>query len=140
MEPELPTPRLNPEHGPAPDYREGEFLRDQSPEVAPAQSGERYEQRSEASASEASGAPAVALPPVVPTPVADDQSTLGVSQDDDLPSVAADDDLIEKEWVDKAKQILANTKDDPYLREQEISRLQVEYLKKRYGKELGVSS
>jgi hypothetical protein len=47
--------------------------------------------------------------------------------------------LIEKEWVDKAKQIIVQTKDDPYRREQEVGKLQADYLLKRYGKELGAS-
>jgi len=55
----------------------------------------------------------------------------------DTPLVANDDDLIEKEWVDKAKRIIIDTKDDPYRREQEVSRLQADYLRKRYGRELG---
>lgn len=50
------------------------------------------------------------------------------------PLYAADDDLIEKEWVDKAKKIIAETKHDPYLQEQEVSKLQADYLQKRYGK------
>ena len=53
------------------------------------------------------------------------------------PTVANDDDLIEKEWVDKAKKIIAETQDDPYRREQEVNKLQIDYLRKRYGKELG---
>lgn len=59
---------------------------------------------------------------------------------DDVPIVANDDDLIEKEWVDKAKQIIADTREDPYRREQEISKLQVEYIRRRYGREIGGSS
>ena len=56
-----------------------------------------------------------------------------------MPLVASDDDLIEKEWVDKAKRIVSETKDDPYRREAEVGKLQVDYLQKRYGKELGMS-
>lgn len=139
MEPELPTPRLNPERAPAPIERGVETLPEQpSPELSPERSAERYEQRSEASAAVSDSAPIV-LPTVVPTQVPADDSS-NVLADDDIPSVAADDDLIEKEWVDKAKQVIAKTKDDPYQREQEISRLQVEYLRKRYGKELDTSN
>lgn len=58
---------------------------------------------------------------------------------DTNPQVASDDDVIEKEWVDKAKQIVSQTKDDPYIQEKEVSRLQADYLKKRYGKELKLS-
>jgi len=78
-------------------------------------------------------APVVQLP--VPVPVTDDATN--ASGDDNIPAVAADDDLIEKEWVDKAKKVIAETKDDPYQRERAVGKLQVEYLRKRYGKELG---
>lgn len=53
------------------------------------------------------------------------------------PVLAADDDLIEKEWVDKAKQIITETKDNPYQREQRIGELQREYIYKRYGRKIG---
>ena len=76
--------------------------------------------------------------PALPTPVVS-QPEPQVSSDD-TPIVANDDDLIEKEWVDKAKKILAETKDDPYKREREISALQIEYIRKRYGREIGGSS
>lgn len=52
------------------------------------------------------------------------------------PLVAADDDLIEQEWVKKAKVIIEQTKTDPRLQESEVSKLQADYLKKRYGKEV----
>ena len=74
----------------------------------------------------------------LPVPVAaqsDDDTATTVS--DDMPIIAADEDLIEKEWVDRAKKIIAETKDDPYKREQEVKRLQIDYVKKRYGKSIG---
>lgn len=85
-----------------------------------------------------------AVPPAqtasLPAPVvavqSDDDAASTVS--DDMPIIAADEDLIEKEWVDRAKKIIAETKDDPYKREQEVKRLQVDYVKKRYGKSIGV--
>lgn len=52
------------------------------------------------------------------------------------PSVAADDDVIEKEWVDKAKQVVNNTNGDPRLQKHNVSLLQADYINKRYGKEL----
>ena len=77
-------------------------------------------------------APSLTIPTVVPQ--SDDASTV---LSDDTPIVANDDDLIEKEWVDKAKQIIAATKDDPYKREREVSKLQIEYIRRRYGREIG---
>lgn len=55
---------------------------------------------------------------------------------DDNPIIAGDEEVIEKEWVDKAKKVITRTKDDPYKQEQEVSRLQADYLKKRYGKDI----
>lgn len=55
------------------------------------------------------------------------------------PQVADDNDLIEKEWVTKAKQIVEKTKHDPHLETKEISLFRADYLKKRYNKELKVA-
>jgi len=55
------------------------------------------------------------------------------------PAVANDDDLIEKEWVDKAKKIVAETRDDPHLQDEKVNKLQADYLKKRFGRELGAT-
>ncbi len=75
--------------------------------------------------------------PALPVPVSISQNSQDGSSDATVPIVANDDDLIEKEWVDKAKQIIAATKDDPYRREQEVSKLQIEYIRRRYGREIG---
>lgn len=47
---------------------------------------------------------------------------------------AEDSDLIEKEWVDKAKEIVARTKYDPYAQNREITRMKADYMHKRYNK------
>ena len=92
---------------------------------------DRVEQTAEASAAVADfavpGAPITTIPPVAPV----------VS--DTNPIMAADEDVIEKEWVDKAREIIQNTKDDPHARSARVSDLQKDYLKKRYGKVLGAS-
>ena len=44
-----------------------------------------------------------------------------------------------KEWVDKAKAIVSATQNDPYKRDHDVGLLQVDYLKKRFGRELGVA-
>lgn len=56
-----------------------------------------------------------------------------------LPSVAApiaDDggDLIEKEWVNRAKQIVGRTRDDPYKQSEELTVLRADYMKKHFNK------
>jgi len=51
--------------------------------------------------------------------------------------IAADDvDVVEKEWVDRARQIVEQTRSDPHLQEREVEKLQIDYLKKRYGREI----
>lgn len=76
----------------------------------------------------------------VPTVPAPQVGQVTVGSDDDTPQVAADEDLIEKEWVDKAQKIISATKQDPYQQERQVGKLQADYLKKRYGKELRGSS
>lgn len=97
---------------------------------------ERAEQVAEASARLSDAAATAATPvaqPVTPAaPRADPTQTAG-------PLVAADEDVIEKEWVDKAKQIIDQTRDDPHLRSQRVNDLQRDYLQKRYGKVVGAS-
>lgn len=56
-----------------------------------------------------------------------------------VPDEAADSDLIEKEWVERAKQIVDHTKDDPHEQQRAISQMRADYLKKRYNKDVGSS-
>jgi hypothetical protein len=140
MEPKLPAPNRGPEHFPSalpqtPEYGPSPLTHEQGVE----RRQEQVERRGEMPGAEA---PQLVLPPPVviptqPVPAADDTTPQATS--DDAPLVANDDDLIEKEWVDKAKKIISETKDDPYRREKEVSRLQADYLQKRYGKELGAA-
>lgn len=53
---------------------------------------------------------------------------------------AKDTDLIEKEWVEKTKRIVEQTKDNPYLQNLEIGKFKLEYMQKRHGKEIKVGS
>lgn len=140
MEPELPSPRLTPEQSPPEHEQVGEqYGVARSPEQGLERLEQSMEQRADAARAEIQQANPVLPAVIVPVPVVDPAQDQTTVQDDDLPAVAGDDDLIEKEWVDKAKQIISATKDDPHKREQEVSRLQADYLRKRYGKELGSS-
>lgn len=56
------------------------------------------------------------------------------------PMIAEDVDVIEMEWVDKAKKIIKQTRDDPFAQEQAMEQLQIDYLRKRYGKEIKTKS
>lgn len=55
------------------------------------------------------------------------------------PANADDTDLIEKEWVNKAKAIVMQTKDDPHTQSQQVTRFKADYLKKRYNKDIKIS-
>ena len=134
----LPTPDTSPESAPSlPNPESTPEIPLPSPERGEGMSPERAsEHAAQAQAGMAAQPAPITLP--APVPVADDTATQVVS--DDSPAVAADDDLIEKEWVDKAKQIISETRDDPAAREKQVGRLQADYLKKRYGKELGASN
>jgi hypothetical protein len=135
MEPQLPSPSHTPENGPA-HFQGGEtFPVVNQPEQAP-QQPERQESREQHVGGPAGDPAAIAQPaaPVLPPlPTLTPTPTAATSTDTN-PSAAADDDLIEKEWVEKAKKVVSETKHDPYLQGQEVSKLQADYLKKRYGK------
>jgi hypothetical protein len=55
------------------------------------------------------------------------------------PAVADDIDLIEKEWVHKAKSIIAQTQNDPHRQSKELSIFKADYMQKRYNKVLRLS-
>lgn len=52
------------------------------------------------------------------------------------PQIADDADLIEKEWVEKAKEIVEKTRENPYLQNKAINEMKADYIKKRYNKEI----
>ncbi len=140
MEPKLPAPNLGPEQIPS---MYGHNIERLPTQVTPEQGAERLHEQHENPLESAMNA-AQGQAPVLPAPIAQPISVVQNTDDntvatDDMPLVAGDDDLIEKEWVDKAKKIISETKDDPYKREHEVGKLQADYLRKRYGKELGTT-
>lgn len=148
MQPELsPTSRareqgqVNPGHSyeVPPNYASPELNPQQSPEAFPLGNPERAQERSPIELAPAQPAPPslplppqpVALPAVQPDPATNVSSN---------PISANDDDTIEKEWVDRAKQVIVETRNDPRAREKAIGALQRDYLMKRYGKQLGATT
>lgn len=132
MEPALPAPR--PE---APLPAPGEFTPVEA-EVAPNTAPDRSHEGAVRSS---------AAPPAMPMPVATPQDSSAVlpaadpvqaTDDATTPQIADDVDLIEKEWVDKAKKIVNDTKHDPHEQEKQVSYLQADYLMKRYNKQIKV--
>lgn len=84
-------------------------------------------------------APMPALPaiptadPITIPVIADDSSTLATQS---TTYSNTDTDRIEKEWIDKAKAIVAKTQDDPYEQKKEMSKVKAEYIKKRFNKSI----
>lgn len=76
----------------------------------------------------------VSFAPIVDNSTTSLPITSPVASDD--PQIADDVDVIEKEWVDKAKKIVLATKENPYQQEREVSKLQADYLMKRYNKQI----
>lgn len=75
--------------------------------------------------------------PVIPV----NDPHLGVSAtDDNNPTIAEDNDVLEKEWVNKAKAIVNRTKNDPKQQSDEFVKMRYDYVRKRYGKEIVVSN
>ncbi len=89
-------------------------------------------------------APIAQLDPTTPataTPASDPLASLipGLAATDPAATVAddalADDgDLIEKEWIQKAKSIVERTRNDPYHQNLEINKVKKDYIQKRYNK------
>lgn len=141
MEPKQTGPNLGFENAPTQNEGSAEFGVPQSlPELDNQLQFENQQEREKAAVVEHEG-----VPPVITALPSDDVAQpqvdpAGSAATDDTPLVAGDDDLIEKEWIEKAKKIIEDTRDDPYTRERSISKLQVEYIRKRYGREIGESS
>ena|ERR1700757_306172 len=139
---------MNPEQQPSPRFNPAEYQPQSTPEIGPSapspeKAGEESHEREQNMQQvdrQAAPPPPPTTVPLPPPPVALPTIQQPSSDDSVGPSVANDDDLIEKEWVDKAKKIIAETQNDPYRREKEVNRLQIDYLRKRYGKELGTSN
>jgi hypothetical protein len=80
------------------------------------------------------------LPPT-PAPAAQAAAPAGDGGDQaGLPAISAqvvdDGDVIEKDWVEKAKRIAAAYKADPYRQSEEMTIFKANYMKKRYGKDI----
>ncbi|HEX6462335.1 MAG TPA: hypothetical protein VFZ58_03625 [Candidatus Saccharimonadales bacterium] len=141
MEPESPKPPQmnNPERF-IPPFRISESVQQPNSQSEKMPSVERGEQKTGAGAGDVGG-------PTLPPPLLTDQpvqqsvndtaiSAASSTSMNDNPLAADDVDVIEKEWVVRAKQIVNQTKNDPYQQEHEVSKLQADYLRKRFGVEV----
>jgi len=140
MEPEVSKPNINQEVNHVNYENNVELSSSENRVESGVENGaEAFERASELASAAADSASTSALPalPIPVMPVLDDVANSSVGVVGDSPVAANDDDLIEKEWVDKAKRIVTETQADPYKREEAVLKLQRDYQKKRYGRELG---
>jgi hypothetical protein len=115
---------------------------EQAPEVDVApETGQQVESAPAASAEKAPTAsqgalPAIPVIPVIPT----DDSQVTATDDESTSSASTkaldDKDLIEREWVDKAKAIVEHTAEDPFKQTEEMSGLKADYLHQNYNKSI----
>ncbi len=78
---------------------------------------------------------AVGVQPVAPVQN-QAKPAVGANPTTNTPQIADDLDLIEKEWVEKAKEIVAKTKDDPKAQSEELDKVKTDYIKKRFNKDV----
>jgi len=145
MEPQLPDPSRGSESrtpGAAPG--ESRFGAVRGPEATPRPELQGSNEVAEKPNDRPLPNPAdIAIPTPPPVPVLDPVVAADPASDvpgDDTPASASDDDLIEKEWVEKAKRVISQTKNDPYEQEKAVGRLQAQYLQKRYNKTVKLPS
>lgn len=74
--------------------------------------------------------------PAVPTPSINSSVSQQTTSSVGSPSVAEDVDLIEKEWVNKAKKIVESTRNDPSQQNIQLNKFKADYLKTRFNKDI----
>ncbi len=114
------------------------------PENLPEQGEQRPEQAAERAPARPEKSPQTVKQPALPAvpddiPAADAPVIAAPADDKDNDAfdphqAAQDSDHIEPQWVDKAKAVIAQTKDDPYIQKHEMSKIKAEYIRKRFGK------
>ncbi|HEY5549625.1 MAG TPA: hypothetical protein VIK37_00220 [Candidatus Saccharimonadales bacterium] len=87
------------------------------------------------------GSTAVTDAPVIPhapaapaVPPGDDKAKTGPVSAVTADLKADDADLIEKEWIERARLIVAKTQDDPHRQKNEMSKAKADYIQKRFNK------
>ena len=81
-----------------------------------------------------------AMPATIPLPTAPIPTSTSTQTDASTTTSASslqipdDKDLIEKEWVNKAKAIVNQTQSDPYKQSEGLTLLKADYMKKQFNK------
>lgn len=120
---------------PAPNPEAGKLTPPANPEAASVESQGEMPTRAEL--------PQAAPPPLIdpaaaPSAAATSSDPPASAQSAASPAMADDADLIEKEWVEKAKALVEQAKDDPHAQNKALSKFKADYMKKRYNKDIQV--
>ncbi|HET8670803.1 MAG TPA: hypothetical protein VFM05_09320 [Candidatus Saccharimonadales bacterium] len=122
----LPQPSFNMPQ-PSVGYAPGAF---HAPDLTPHQQG------SMPVSSQSMGAAAPSLPAIAPMPQAAPLASTPTDSNSDATIQADDDSALDEEWVNKAREIVERTHNDPYLQGREISKIKAQYIKVRYNKDI----
>jgi hypothetical protein len=132
---ELPPPSEQPST--IPEQSPAENLPMQSPEAMP-------------TVQESSPASIQSVPMPVPTTVPLPQPPASTSVQDDSATqddqkaaankLLKDKDLIEKEWVNKAKAIVEQTRDYPFKQSEDLTNLKADYMKREFNKTIKLNN
>jgi len=87
----------------------------------------------------AAAMPTIPLPVPQATPIVTATTDASSTTPTAMPPVGGDQDLIDKEWVTKAKQIVEQTRDDPHKQSEELTVFRADYLQSHYNKTLKLS-
>jgi hypothetical protein len=79
------------------------------------------------------------MTPAVPVAKQVDPAAPDAASISNLPAIADDNDLPEKEWITKAKEIVARTRNDPYQQNKEVEVMKADYMKKRFNRDIKVT-
>lgn len=123
---ELPSQPKTPEQGS--EQRQGQAVEQQQPAKQEAGVGKAAPQPGSTAVDLAQPKSAVTIP-------SDEDETPAAPVSPTTAKLKAGDvDLIEKQWVNKAKAIVEKTRDDPHLQKSEMSKVKADYIQKRYNK------
>lgn len=112
----------------------GETADDASLEALPTKSPENKQQTQSVAAS-SDAASAIALPSqAIATSLSSDDPASDPLAAASSAGTDTDKDRIDKVWLDKAKTVIAKTKDDPFTQKQQISQVKAQYIKTRFNK------
>ena len=138
MEPQLPQVNVSPEDQPVPSVAPEQSIGAKNTTEAPIKTPEVANNTEKLSMDNAGQV----VPPIASTTQTQDNTQLQnqVNDEEIDPAVAVDGDVIEKEWITKAKQIVSKTADDPYKQQDEVSKLMTDYIFKRFGRKIGDSN